>query len=417
MAQNNVLQYVGARYVPVFYNNPNGTWEWLSGVQYEPLTIVKYGTQTYTSKQLVPATVGAPNSAPEYWALTGDYNGAIVDIQNDIIQIQEDMENPKFFFGNRIFLIIGDSYAAEDDGIYQKWPSFTKYALGVSDENWINVAVSGSGFLGYGEGTKFILQLQSPTAMAKRLEITDIVIVGGLNDSVGTPSSIADEMNSFNHFLVSNYPKATVWLGYVGSYTTKSTVIANRTIDNILQAEAIYQSQGRALGWNVVSNLRKSWTFGDIFYYEGNYNDWAHPSFNSWSSGAAYIARSLANVIKGCPVICSEAPRNWIGGNYYYYTESSLELYGQTGFISFTPNVPINDPAVSIGNINFTTFLKPYVYVGAALVVRNSGTTVEQAVITFNGTDITCRFVGIPSTEVVTNLYIGNLSIPRMHVS
>lgn len=84
MAGNNVLQYVGARYVPVFYQNPNGTWDWLSGVQYEPLTIVKYGTSTYTSKQLVPATVGAPNTAPEYWALTGDYNGAILSLTNDL---------------------------------------------------------------------------------------------------------------------------------------------------------------------------------------------------------------------------------------------------------------------------------------------------------------------------------------------
>lgn len=84
MAQNNVLQYVGARYVPAFYQNPNGTWEWLSGVQYEPLTIVKYGTNTYTSKRLVPSTIGSPNANSDYWALTGDYNGFILDLENEI---------------------------------------------------------------------------------------------------------------------------------------------------------------------------------------------------------------------------------------------------------------------------------------------------------------------------------------------
>lgn len=78
------LQYVGARYVPVFYNNPDGSWDWESGVSYEPLTMVKYGTNTYTSKSQVPATVGSPNENPQYWAQTGDYNGTILNLQNQL---------------------------------------------------------------------------------------------------------------------------------------------------------------------------------------------------------------------------------------------------------------------------------------------------------------------------------------------
>lgn len=67
-------QYIGARYVPKFYENSLGSAEWQSGVIYEPLTIVTYNNNSYTSKKAVPATVGDPSSNPEYWVATGVFN-------------------------------------------------------------------------------------------------------------------------------------------------------------------------------------------------------------------------------------------------------------------------------------------------------------------------------------------------------
>ena len=40
MATGIVREYIGARYVPKFFENENGTPEWAPNVQYEPLTIV-----------------------------------------------------------------------------------------------------------------------------------------------------------------------------------------------------------------------------------------------------------------------------------------------------------------------------------------------------------------------------------------
>lgn len=37
-----VRQYIGARYVPKYFENPDGSNDWLEGVTYEPLTIVTY---------------------------------------------------------------------------------------------------------------------------------------------------------------------------------------------------------------------------------------------------------------------------------------------------------------------------------------------------------------------------------------
>ena len=69
-------QYIGARYVPKFFNGSNGS-EWVSNTQYEALTIVTRNGNSYTSKIPVPASVGAPESNPDYWVSTGIYNQQI----------------------------------------------------------------------------------------------------------------------------------------------------------------------------------------------------------------------------------------------------------------------------------------------------------------------------------------------------
>ena len=71
---NNV--YVGSRYVPLFA----GAWD--NSVTYEPLTIVEYGNNSYTSKK--PVLAGTLPTDTDYWALTGNYNGQISNLQNQI---------------------------------------------------------------------------------------------------------------------------------------------------------------------------------------------------------------------------------------------------------------------------------------------------------------------------------------------
>lgn len=69
-----VKQYIGARYVPKFFENSSGTSEWRSNTIYEALTVVTRNGNSYTSKKPVPANVGAPENNPEYWVATGVYN-------------------------------------------------------------------------------------------------------------------------------------------------------------------------------------------------------------------------------------------------------------------------------------------------------------------------------------------------------
>ena len=83
-----VRQYIGARYVPLFYENSNGTAEWESGVAYEPLTIVTYNNNSYTSRKAVSADIGDPSANPDYWAPTGLNTPAINNLTNRVTALE-----------------------------------------------------------------------------------------------------------------------------------------------------------------------------------------------------------------------------------------------------------------------------------------------------------------------------------------
>lgn len=84
-------QYIGARYVPIFFDGAQGT-DWLPNTQYEPLTIVTRNGNSYTSKKLVPASVGEPEYNVEYWAATGNYNAYIGILANQVAALQASVD-------------------------------------------------------------------------------------------------------------------------------------------------------------------------------------------------------------------------------------------------------------------------------------------------------------------------------------
>lgn len=76
-----VREYIGARYVPIFV----GTWD--NTQSYEPLSIVQYQGNSYTSRQYVPAGVAIANDA--YWAETGNFNAQIEAYRQEVMQYDE----------------------------------------------------------------------------------------------------------------------------------------------------------------------------------------------------------------------------------------------------------------------------------------------------------------------------------------
>lgn len=68
-------QYIGSRYVPIFGRVGESSCDWDNTGDYEPLTIVLYQGNSYTSRQFVPA--GADISNTDYWVLTGNFNAQV----------------------------------------------------------------------------------------------------------------------------------------------------------------------------------------------------------------------------------------------------------------------------------------------------------------------------------------------------
>ena len=71
-----VREYIGARYVPLFMGN------WDDTVTYEPLSIVSYEGNSYTSRQFVPIGISIDDEA--YWAETGNYNAQIEQYRQEV---------------------------------------------------------------------------------------------------------------------------------------------------------------------------------------------------------------------------------------------------------------------------------------------------------------------------------------------
>lgn len=101
------LQYVGARYVPKFAD----PYEWQANTIYEPLTVVMYNQNSYTSRKYVPANIGSPVLNPEYWVCTGNYNAQIGEISKKIAEVEK---YPVYVENNEEVIFKGSTTAISD---------------------------------------------------------------------------------------------------------------------------------------------------------------------------------------------------------------------------------------------------------------------------------------------------------------
>jgi len=115
-----VKQYIGARYVPIFDGEYNVE------KAYEPLTIVTYLNNSYTSKKTVQAGILPTNT--EYWALTGNYNAQVEEyrreveelreeVTQDVTDLREDLNNSKVYVTPEEFGAVGDGVADDTEAI------------------------------------------------------------------------------------------------------------------------------------------------------------------------------------------------------------------------------------------------------------------------------------------------------------
>ena len=268
-------QYVGARYVPKVFEY-NGSSNWVSGIAYEPLTIVTYLNNSYTSKKPVPSSVGSPNENPEYWANTGDYSGTVSNLtdmvnalsdrvgttENDITALNTEVT--KLTTGKRIVLI-SDSYGNYGNSENKTFITLVKEGLGlVQDVSFFYANNGGASFRG---STNTYLELLQGLTIANHDTITDIYVVGGANDASRDIASVKNGIKAFSDYVKANYVNAKFHIIPVGITFT------DEYISFYKDGESIALNESRAYGVRVCENAQYCLMDGTLLR-----SDLVHPS-------------------------------------------------------------------------------------------------------------------------------------------
>lgn len=216
-------QYIGARYVPKFYENSDGTAEWRSGVIYEPLTIVTWNGNSYTSKKLVPATVGDPSSNSAYWVATGVFNEQVESLRQDLEALEDAQEAARDNQRNKRVILISDSYGNAFDG-NPSWMGICTAAIPYETESHY-LGGAGFGYSTSGQYANLRFDAFAQTFMPSVEDpetVTDIVLAAGANDANQiydgnyTAQEVKAGFNSFAAYVKSICPAARLHIAFCG---------------------------------------------------------------------------------------------------------------------------------------------------------------------------------------------------------
>lgn len=207
-----VKQYIGARYVPIFGRKNENTIEWDNSKPYEPLSVVTYQGNSYTSKQYVPSNIEITDET--YWAQTGNYNAQIESYRREVRECQDTNQELQKSIGtlnvrtNRSYVIFGDDWALKMYNTFKQ--IFKKSETHIFAENGANFKA--------GLSSQVNAALADETV--KPTNITDIIVICGVNDygkntsAYNVSGSFMTITNKFPYSTVHYYPSIANNSGY-----------------------------------------------------------------------------------------------------------------------------------------------------------------------------------------------------------
>lgn len=374
-----MARYIGARYVPVFYeNSQDASTDWEANVVYEPLTWVTLTNgHMYLSKKKVPATVGSPALNIEYWLDVANYNGFIQDLDDRLTIVEGD-----------IVTINGDIAAANgriDDILAHKcnivafgdsWLNAGGWLTGLANRlratNSYNYGVNGAGFARVGY-TTFADELTVATGALttdEKNSITHVVVGGGINDQWDVLADLQNAVSTFFANVHTTFPNAKIyyWANWGKTNFTRDY------FNTVITIKEFAQLQGAIC----LENTEYAMMGASAAYIE---NDNIHPS----STGYEYMSEVIYAAMHG--------------QTYNLFGSGNLDSgiihtrYATNGHVvTFNANIAATTAGdytsgMSLGAIPIGIPASPKTALWTQLI-DSSGTVIGQVSVTSNGIQI-----------------------------
>lgn len=328
-----VREYIGARYVPIFAS----PLEWDQTKTYEPLTIVLYQGNSFTSRQYVPAGIGIDNTA--YWAQTGNYNAQVEQYRaevetyddritnnaTDIDTLEDALPSYRKKANKAKVMCIGDSWGT-GYGESHGWPWYLEQT-GMFET--VYSSVQGGYSFNKTDASYITLLTNVLTSQTQRDDIDILVAIGGAN----APSSAGNKADviAFVNAAKTYYPNADIYIAANGP-----NIISKYRKNCMSDIEA----GGRESGAIVLHELSTLTLLGQNWTTD----NWHRTSYKE-------IGEGVANLIMGGSIHYAQvALRN---DSTQYVAGSLFPNASRTFMIGFTNGSKVNfNMAVSFGVVS-----------------------------------------------------------------
>lgn len=261
-------------FVPTHEVKFGGIWDGTK--TYGAYTIVSDNAlNSYISRVAVPA--GVQITDERYWVQIGNYNAQIsVEIERAIDEIEERSRK-------RSVIFISDSYGNRTNADGKR--IFTIISEYLSLDNYYFANIGGAAFAHRTVGYSYIELLQSlENTVENKNAITDIVVIGGANDTGYPYQDTLNAISTFVSYARQTYANAKITLAHVGL-----------TLDN----SSMYNRRMRSI---------KAWQdavqYGVGYMYNSEYvlcdtrlvtDDMCHPNADGVNAIAEQVARGMVS--------------------------------------------------------------------------------------------------------------------------
>ena len=187
---------------------------------------------------------------------------------------------PKAFFAGKKFILIGDSYGQgyTPDGDVTSWQEFFITLTGLT--NTIQKYQGGAGFVNISNNKNFQTLLEEVTSDNN---VTDIVVLGGYNDTAYNNTQINNAIKSFQLKANEKFPNANIYIGAIGWSNDSSKIY---TLNNLISK---YKTNAPLCNCAYLTNIEYSLHE----YFDSFSSDGIHPN----SHGQYWIALNLIQAL------------------------------------------------------------------------------------------------------------------------